>query len=219
MHPLWWDMSERLLCDVLTPEGPHGGGTRVSTICHLLKSETGRLALEFMRMLLMKHALEEDKGMDTPCRSLLYNVGGPIYPGANSEGASINILVGKNYPALIINGYMSRFVPDVNGVFGVYAEAKTVWIACHRFMCWLCNGPSQTDKVVVHHLCENKSCINPQHLQWVTASENNAWPNETVGRKRSASAVAQNRSPGSKRFRRRCTKTNCSCCTLSSVCP
>jgi HNH endonuclease len=118
-----------------------------------------------------------------------------------------------NYPALLVNSCQAARDAASDGGFGI---SRTLWIPCHRYMCWLCNGPSRGDKLVVHHICEDKQCVNPAHLEWVTASENNALPNETVSRRRRDSAALQNRSPGTYRFKRRCLRTDCDCCTLSS---
>lgn len=53
----------------------------------------------------------------------------------------------------------------------------TIWlgdrsIAAHRFSYELANGPIPVG-FVIDHLCENKKCVNPDHLEMVSLTENN----------------------------------------------
>jgi hypothetical protein len=209
IHPLWRGMSETVLDSVVTPEGPQGGGHPVGSLRRVLLAASNKMALEFLRMYIVLNSVVESGRLDTPCRSVFYNHGGPIRSDVDGS-AAVSLLIGVKYPALTINGY----VPCVGADGTMFGRPQSFWLACHRFMCWLCNGPSVGDKKIVHHRCENKRCINPEHLEWVPASENNCWPNETVGRRRSQNAEVQNRSPGTGRFKRRC-QSSCECCTAN----
>lgn len=42
----------------------------------------------------------------------------------------------------------------------------------HRFMCELAYGPAPTSRHEAAHSCGNRGCVNPMHLRWATASEN-----------------------------------------------
>lgn len=42
----------------------------------------------------------------------------------------------------------------------------------HRLLCFLYHGPSPHPDHVVGHLCDNKLCICPWHLAWMTQAEN-----------------------------------------------
>ena len=47
---------------------------------------------------------------------------------------------------------------------------KIVW--AHRFAWILANGLPSEPGLTVDHLCRNQSCVNPDHLEMVTAAEN-----------------------------------------------
>lgn len=42
----------------------------------------------------------------------------------------------------------------------------------HRWVCFLTYGEPEP-KSVAMHLCDNKPCINPEHLRWASSVENN----------------------------------------------
>lgn len=56
-----------------------------------------------------------------------------------------------------------------NGYGVVWQDGKTV--LAHRVSYELSNGPIRTG-FTVDHLCRNRSCINPQHLESVTQKVN-----------------------------------------------
>jgi hypothetical protein len=41
-----------------------------------------------------------------------------------------------------------------------------------RLMCTLNYGPPESDKLEAAHKCGNARCVNPSHLRWATAQEN-----------------------------------------------
>lgn len=42
----------------------------------------------------------------------------------------------------------------------------------HRFVCIEAHGPSPAPTYQVAHSCGRQTCMNPRHLRWATASEN-----------------------------------------------
>lgn len=58
---------------------------------------------------------------------------------------------------------------DRNG-YGLFRLGKTHVIA-HRFSYELINGPIE-DGLEIDHLCKNRSCVRPDHLEAVTHLEN-----------------------------------------------
>jgi hypothetical protein len=42
----------------------------------------------------------------------------------------------------------------------------------HRIVCELANGPAPEGKNDAAHSCNNRLCINPNHLRWATRAEN-----------------------------------------------
>lgn len=59
------------------------------------------------------------------------------------------------------------------GLFGLYpsiaVKAHRVAYAMHYGADKLPHGTDKTQKrMVIHHLCNNKSCVNPEHLESVT---------------------------------------------------
>ena len=57
---------------------------------------------------------------------------------------------------------------------GDYPSVGSPKVLVHRFMCEYRNGPPPTPKHHAGHSCDRgpDGCVNPQHLLWQTASEN-----------------------------------------------
>lgn len=56
-----------------------------------------------------------------------------------------------------------------NGYGVITADKATMY--AHRLAYWVAKGPIPTG-LVVDHLCRNRSCINPMHLEAVSSLEN-----------------------------------------------
>lgn len=54
--------------------------------------------------------------------------------------------------------------------YGKFKIGDKLW-AAHRVAYWLRRGPIP-DGLTLDHLCRNPSCVNPEHLEPVSATEN-----------------------------------------------
>lgn len=76
---------------------------------------------------------------------------------------------------------MANFAIDANGchVWGGLKDQEGYGLAhhngrplrAHRLSFWIANGPIE-GRMVIDHICRNRSCINPEHLRKVTHAEN-----------------------------------------------
>lgn len=63
--------------------------------------------------------------------------------------------------AVLRNGY---------GTVGVNQKTRLA----HRVMCETAHGPAKDRKLHAAHSCNNRRCVNPMHLSWKTAVQNEA---------------------------------------------
>lgn len=57
------------------------------------------------------------------------------------------------------------------GIFGVTFNGRQTQMGAHRYSYELLIGPIP-EGLVLHHLCHNRPCVNPAHLEPITISEN-----------------------------------------------
>lgn len=57
------------------------------------------------------------------------------------------------------------------GKFGKSRLGKTIMLAAHRVSYYLMHG-SLTPAMTLDHLCRNRLCVNPEHLEEVSQEEN-----------------------------------------------
>ena len=52
---------------------------------------------------------------------------------------------------------------------------EEVKIALHTLLCWYRHGKKGSPRDITGHMCNNKGCINPRHLQWLSPEDNIAF--------------------------------------------
>jgi HNH endonuclease len=178
-----------MLENVIVPEGPLGGGAPAKYFKQVLNTPTCHCALTYLFCRLWQASIVPNPS--TGCRVFLRPVDVALRDILSGRGeASVNIDRVYRYPTLSVS---------LDGESG--ADVLDVTVLCHRFMRWFVNGPSVGEKIYVHHVCENKRCVNPAHLEWVTPSFNTKGTEAQLKRRREM-ASSQERSP-SGRFRKR----------------
>lgn len=60
---------------------------------------------------------------------------------------------------------------DERGYGRIKADGRPQWV--HRLAFVIFNGPIEAGEVV-HHTCHNTSCVNPDHLETLSHSENSS---------------------------------------------
>jgi hypothetical protein len=58
-----------------------------------------------------------------------------------------------------------------NNGYGRFGFEGKIW-HCHRFSYFLANGELPTPPLLVRHKCRSRNCVNPEHLEYGTSSEN-----------------------------------------------
>lgn len=79
----------------------------------------------------------------------------------------------SNDKAIDSNGcWMPNLPSTSNGYFNVSIKGRRQPTSLHRLALAVTTGFDLDSKESVHHMCANRSCFNPDHLQPVTAREN-----------------------------------------------
>lgn len=60
---------------------------------------------------------------------------------------------------------------DIKG-YGKFRVNKDILVVAHRYSFELVNGIKLPNHIHLDHLCRNKSCVNPEHLEMVTMDKN-----------------------------------------------
>jgi len=72
--------------------------------------------------------------------------------------------------------------------YGKFSPCSCVALRAHRVSFALANGKLPDDKNIVMHICDNRLCVNPDHLKEASIKDNNR-DREQKGRGRKAGLV------------------------------
>ena len=72
---------------------------------------------------------------------------------------------------LILPTGCHRWTDSLSGGYGNFT-AKKIRVKAHRFSFWIEHGYIPERPMCIDHICNNRWCVNPSHLQEVTYSKN-----------------------------------------------
>jgi hypothetical protein len=64
------------------------------------------------------------------------------------------------------------------GYVNAYCPVRKRNVGAHVLACEEAHGPKPSEKHTVNHKCRNRCCVEPEHLEWLTRSEQNKRENQ-----------------------------------------